>query len=60
MSADVAKVWVVKRGQTLASIAMHEYGDPGKWRPIALANDIDNPAVLDPGAVLVLPAIRTV
>ncbi|MBA4142869.1 MAG: LysM peptidoglycan-binding domain-containing protein [Nitrosospira sp.] len=58
MSADVAKVWVVKRGQTLASIAMHEYGDPGKWRPIALANGIDNPADLNPGAVLVLPAIR--
>lgn len=58
MSADVAKVWVVKRGQTLATIAMHEYGNPGKWRPIALANGIDNPMALDPGMVLVLPALR--
>ena len=59
MSADVAKVWIVKRGQTLASIAMHEYGNPGKWRPIAMANGIDNPAMLEPGTVLLLPAIRS-
>lgn len=58
MSSDVAKVWVVKRGQTLATIAMREYGDPGKWRPIALANGIDNPMALNPGMVLVLPALR--
>lgn len=58
MSSDVAKVWVVKRGQTLATIAMREYGDPGKWRPIALANGIDNPMALDPGMVLILPALR--
>ncbi|MGH8683741.1 MAG: CIS tube protein [Nitrosospira sp.] len=60
MSADVAKVWVVKRGQTLASIATKEYGDPRKWRPIAQANGIDDPANLHPGAILVLPALRNV
>jgi nucleoid-associated protein YgaU len=59
MSADVAKVWVIKRGQTLASIAMHEYGDPRKWRPIAQANGIDDPTKLYPGTVLVLPALRS-
>lgn len=58
MSSDVAKVWVVKRGQTLASIAKYEYGDARKWRPIALANCIDNPLALAPGTVLILPAIR--
>lgn len=59
MSPDVAKVWVIKRGQTLASIAMHEYGDPRKWRPIAQANGIDDPTKLYPGTVLVLPALRS-
>lgn len=58
MSADVAKVWVVKRSQTLASIAMHEYGDSAKWRLIAQANRIDDPMKLHPGAVLILPAVR--
>lgn len=59
MSADVAKVWVVKRGQTLATIAMHEYGNPGKWRAIAHTNGIDDPMKLDPGTILVLPAMRS-
>ncbi|SCX85765.1 LysM domain-containing protein [Nitrosospira sp. Nl5] len=60
MSADVAKVWVVKRGQTLASIAAKEYGDPRKWRPIAQANGIDDPVNLHPGAILALPALRNI
>lgn len=58
MSSDVAKVWVVKHGQTLSTIATQEYGDPRLWRPIARANNIDNPMKLRPGAVLVLPALR--
>ena len=58
MSPDVAKVWVIKRGQTLASIAMHEYGDPRKWRPIAQANNIDDPMKIYPGTVLMVPALR--
>jgi nucleoid-associated protein YgaU len=58
MSADVAKVWTVKRGQTLASIASYEYGDPRKWRPIAEANGIDDPSRLTPGVMLIVPALR--
>ena len=56
MSSDVAKVWVVKRGQTLASIAAAEYGDPRQWQWIAEANGIDNPLALAPGMRLMLPA----
>ena len=56
MSSDVAKVWVVKRGQTLASIAAAEYGDPRQWQWIAEANGIDNPLALSPGMRLTLPA----
>jgi nucleoid-associated protein YgaU len=56
MSSDVAKVWIVKRGQSLASIASAEYGDPRAWRIIAEANGIDNPLGLVPGTRLQLPA----
>jgi nucleoid-associated protein YgaU len=59
MSSDVAKIWVVKRGQSLATIASAEYGDPRAWRIIADANGIDNPLGLAPGTRLLLPA-RTV
>jgi nucleoid-associated protein YgaU len=58
MSADVAKVWIVKQGQTLASIAAREYGDPGEWRAIADANALDDPLALKPGSQLLLPARR--
>jgi nucleoid-associated protein YgaU len=58
MSSDVAKVWVVKRGQSLATIASAEYGDPRAWRVIADANGIDNPLGLAPGTRLLLPARR--
>lgn len=58
LSADVAKLWVVKQGDTLASIAAWEYSDPRKWRPIAEANGIDDPQNIRPGATLILPPLR--
>jgi nucleoid-associated protein YgaU len=58
MSSDVAKLWVVKHGQSLATIAATEYGDPRAWRIIANANGIDNPLELAPGTRLLLPAER--
>lgn len=58
MSADVAKAWLVRRGQTLATIAAAEYGDPRAWRLIAEANGLDDPLALDPGTRLLLPARR--
>jgi nucleoid-associated protein YgaU len=57
MSADVAKSWTVRRGQTLASIAAEEYLDPANWRDIAAANGIDDPLALAPGTTLLLPAL---
>jgi len=56
-SADHAKTYVVRRGDTLAAIAAKEYGDPAKWRPIADANRLENPRVLPPGTRLALPAL---
>lgn len=56
MSSDVAKIWMVRRGQSLPMIASIEYGDPRAWRIIAEANGIDNPLALSPGMCLLLPA----
>jgi nucleoid-associated protein YgaU len=58
MSSDVAKVWVVRRGESLATIAAVEYGDPRAWRLIADANGVDDPLGLAPGTRLLLPARR--
>ncbi|MEV4194763.1 CIS tube protein [Streptomyces toxytricini] len=43
-------------GDTLASVAWREYGDPTAWRVIAEANGIDDPMRLRPGTELLLPA----
>jgi nucleoid-associated protein YgaU len=59
MSADVAKVRLVRRGQTLAGIAAQEYGDANRWRDIATSNDIDDPLALAPGSTILLPPVRT-
>jgi nucleoid-associated protein YgaU len=57
-SADVAKTWVVRRNDSLQSIAAEQYGDPALWRAIATANGIVNPRVLPPGTVLMIPKLR--
>jgi nucleoid-associated protein YgaU len=57
-SSDVAKTWVVKRGETLSGIAAEEYRDPGLWRPIAAENGIDDPLSIGPGTVLLIPTLR--
>jgi hypothetical protein len=51
---------VVVAGDSLASLAYSEYGDPTLWRAIANANRIDDPLRLQPGLRLVLPAIEEV
>ena len=56
-SSDVAKQRVVRRGDTLSSIAAVEYLDPGLWRPIAEHNGLDDPLDLEPGMVLLLPTV---
>lgn len=54
-SADLTKRWIVKRGDSLWSIAAKEYGDPADWRLIANANNIENPRIMNPGKELVIP-----
>jgi hypothetical protein len=43
-------------GDSLASLAYAEYGDPTMWRAIAAYNRIDDPMRLAPGTTLVLPS----
>lgn len=57
-SPDVDKTYVVRRGDTLTSIAAAAYRDVNAWREIALANDIDDPQRLEPGRLLRLPRLR--
>ena len=56
-SPDIAKQRIVKRGETLQSIAETEYRDASEWRRIADANNIDDPLSVEPGARLLLPPI---
>jgi nucleoid-associated protein YgaU len=57
-SSDHRKSRLVQAGDSLPSIAFEEYGEAGKWRPIAAANRIDDPRSLTPGRLLVIPAIQ--
>jgi hypothetical protein len=56
-SADHTKYYVVKTGDRIDIIAGEEYGDPSKWRPIADANNLDDPTRLQAGDRLVIPPI---
>jgi LysM repeat protein len=57
-SPDFEKHYVVRRGDTLSSIAAAVYRDPARWRDIARANQIRDPRALAPGRVLTLPRLR--
>ena len=57
-SANYAKHYIVRPGDTLSQIAAEKYEDPAKWRPIAKKNNIDNPLAIQPGQVLIIPAIE--
>lgn len=56
-TADYTKLHVVAEGDTLSSIAAGAYDDPTQWRPIAMANDIDDPRLLAVGGQLVVPRL---
>jgi Contractile injection system tube protein/LysM domain len=54
-SSDRTKLHRVVRGENISQIADSEYNDPRQWRPIADANNLDNPRLLAPGTVLEIP-----
>nr|WP_238355847.1 peptidase M23 [Kribbella sandramycini] len=55
-SLTARRTHVLLEGESLATVAYAEYGDPAMWRPLARANDIDDPLRLTPGSTLLLPA----
>jgi nucleoid-associated protein YgaU len=55
-SADVRRVHRTVAGDTLASVAYAEYGDPTEWRALAAYNGIDDPLRVRTGTTLLLPA----
>ncbi len=52
---EPSRTHIVIAGDTLAHLAWQEYGDPGAWRAIAEANDIDDPQDLPPGTEILIP-----
>jgi nucleoid-associated protein YgaU len=56
-STDKTKTRVLRVGETLTSVAGEEYGDPSRWRSIALASAVDDPFTCPPGTVLTVPAL---
>jgi hypothetical protein len=57
-SSFPAQTYTARAGDTLSGIAAALWKDPLKWRLIAEANSIDNPRLLEPGHVLVVPPIE--
>jgi hypothetical protein len=58
-SEAVRRSHTMIEGDSLASVAYAEYGDPSMWRAIAAYNGIDDPirfSAMGAGATLVLPA----
>ena len=57
LSPNVEKSFVVRRGDTLASISQALYRSPAYWRELATANGITDPRRLQPGQVLIAPRL---
>lgn len=50
------RVHTILSGDTLASIAWREYGDPAMWRALATVNGVEDPMRLRVGSSLLVPA----
>jgi nucleoid-associated protein YgaU len=56
-TADFSKVHVMTAGETLPGLAAKFYDDPQKWRPIAIANGLDDPLAVFAGQELLIPKL---
>jgi nucleoid-associated protein YgaU len=56
-TADYTKMHTVIEGETLSVIAGRVYGNPRKWRPIAIVNEVLEPRQLKPGRQLIIPRL---
>ena len=59
-SADKTKRRIFTADDRLCLLAAREYKEPRFWRLIASRNNIENPFVVEPGDVLVLPPLEDV
>ena len=56
-TADFTKSHTVIEGETLDAIAAIYYADATLWRPIAIANDLDDPSALSGKIRLIIPSL---
>ncbi len=56
-TADFTKIHTVTVGELISSIAQRYYDDPQVWRPIAIANNLDNPRSIVAGQALKIPSL---
>lgn len=56
-SRVVHRAHTMVAGDSLASVAWTEYGDPAQWRRLAEYNEVDDPLRLPTGTVLLVPAL---
>jgi nucleoid-associated protein YgaU len=54
---NVVRTHTIVLGDSLASIADDEYGEPAMWRAIAIANELEDPFNLRVGRELLLPNV---
>ncbi|GAB91904.1 CIS tube protein [Gordonia rhizosphera] len=59
-AASARRTHMLVAGESLASLAHREYGDPARWRAIADFNDIDDPMRVPSGTVIRMPAVDDV
>ena len=55
---DTTKYRTLHQGDSLWALSAREYGEAGRWREIARANEIENPRLLRSGETVVLPALK--
>jgi hypothetical protein len=55
-ATDARRIHVLVEGESLASVAYAEFGDPNYWRALAEVNGIDDPLRVRPGANLLIPS----
>jgi nucleoid-associated protein YgaU len=55
-SHEVRRIHRTIAGDSLASVAYAEYGDPAAWRALAAFNNIDDPLGVRTGTVLLVPS----
>lgn len=56
-TADYTRLHVAGEGQSVSDVAAMVYNDPARWRPLAIANDVEDLRRLPTGARLVVPPL---